>query len=204
MNSFQQGTRKPTARRHVAAILGQEIVENPKLKDFLIGSEHQLCKRFGVCRVTIRLALSDLENKGLIYRRHGKGTFAHGSASRVHPCLGIHFKSAETLKCPLFIEFLRGIHTLTTSFSSAVVLLSASPLVWQTETIRILGAVIVMHEDFNPDECNSLKSRKLPFICISNSQLASATDCFDLGVCTAEALNQAAFTGEPVDQRTRH
>ena len=65
--------RKPSARRRIADVLAQEILNRPQPEDFAIASDHQLCRRFAVSRVTIRLALGDLEHKGLIYRRHGKG-----------------------------------------------------------------------------------------------------------------------------------
>lgn len=38
-------------------------------------SENDLCKMFNVSRITIRKALDILENKGMIYSIHGKGTF---------------------------------------------------------------------------------------------------------------------------------
>lgn len=38
-------------------------------------SERKLVEMYGVSRSTIRLALNDLEHRGLIYRLHGKGTF---------------------------------------------------------------------------------------------------------------------------------
>ncbi len=38
-------------------------------------SENQMIEIFGVSRITIRLALKELENEGLIFRVHGKGTF---------------------------------------------------------------------------------------------------------------------------------
>lgn len=38
-------------------------------------SERQLLMQYSVSRNTIRLALQDLEQRGLIYRLHGKGTF---------------------------------------------------------------------------------------------------------------------------------
>ncbi|BDR60046.1 GntR family transcriptional regulator [Lactobacillus xylocopicola] len=38
-------------------------------------SERQLLVKYGVSRNTIRLALQELEERGLIYRLHGKGTF---------------------------------------------------------------------------------------------------------------------------------
>jgi GntR family transcriptional regulator len=38
-------------------------------------SEQQMTVMFGVSRITIRQALKELENEGLIFRVHGKGTF---------------------------------------------------------------------------------------------------------------------------------
>lgn len=38
-------------------------------------SENQLCKEYEVSRITVRQALSGLEQKGLLYSVHGKGTY---------------------------------------------------------------------------------------------------------------------------------
>ncbi|MDO4605437.1 MAG: GntR family transcriptional regulator [Helcococcus sp.] len=38
-------------------------------------SERELVQMFNVSRSTVRLTLRDLEERGLIYRLHGKGTF---------------------------------------------------------------------------------------------------------------------------------
>lgn len=38
-------------------------------------SEYALCAMFGVSRITVRQALGDLRNEGLVFRLHGKGTF---------------------------------------------------------------------------------------------------------------------------------
>ena len=40
-----------------------------------IPSENNLCKIYGVSRITVRQALDLLEQKGLVYTVHGKGTF---------------------------------------------------------------------------------------------------------------------------------
>jgi DNA-binding transcriptional regulator YhcF (GntR family) len=193
--------KRPTARRRVVAVLTQEILNNPDTKDFPIASEYQLCRRFGVSRVTIRLALGDLEHQGLIYRRHGKGTFAHGHSKRVHRSLGLLIKAPDALKYAPLVEMIRGAQAAMASLRSSLVLISISPLEWQPEMTRNLGGVIVVQQDVTAEEMNNIKKRNLPFLCIEESRLTNgANDCFDLGLQAAEILNHAAVTGTLVGE----
>jgi DNA-binding GntR family transcriptional regulator len=100
--------RPATVRRHVATVLAREILDSSAPTAFQIESEHQLCRRFGVSRVTVRLALSDLENRGLIYRKHGKGTFAHGPSAGTHRHIGVLIKSPLGRENRLLAEILGG------------------------------------------------------------------------------------------------
>jgi DNA-binding transcriptional regulator YhcF (GntR family) len=197
----QRFPKKPTARRRVVAVLTQEILNNHDSKDFPIASEHQLCTRFSVSRVTIRLALGDLEHRGLIFRRHGKGTFAYGHSTRIHRSLGILIKCPDALKHTPLVEMIRGAQAVMTSLRSPLVLISASPLEWLAEMASTLGAVIVMEHGVTPEELTNLKNRNLPFLCLQESQLPFGNDdCFNLGLHAAEALNDAAITGESVGE----
>jgi len=56
-------------------ILRAHIVEGRYPPHHRLPSENDMIAAFSVSRITIRQALNDLENEGLIFRIHGKGTF---------------------------------------------------------------------------------------------------------------------------------
>ena len=66
--------RKQPLYDQLVDILRDKIVNELKPNDQL-PSERELTERYGLSRTTVRLALQELENLGLVYRRHGKGTF---------------------------------------------------------------------------------------------------------------------------------
>lgn len=66
-------------------------------------TEEALCSEFGVSRITVRRALSDLQAQGLVERRHGLGTFVLGDAAPPTPLVTLSFldslrKHAEETK----------------------------------------------------------------------------------------------------------
>ncbi len=163
--------RPVTARSRVVAALTEEILANPHEKPYAIASEHQLCRRFGISRVTVRLALSDLENRGLIFRRHGKGTFAHGSLTRPYRNLGILLKSPLAAQHWPIIDVLRGAQTVAAGVGSAVLLLSTAPAQWRSELAGTLGGVLVIPQGVTPQDLAALAERNLPFVLIGLSDL---------------------------------
>jgi GntR family transcriptional regulator len=65
----------PLAQQVVNEILAGIEAGNLARDDGLLPSEVELSKRFEVSRATVREALSRLEQRGLVLRRHGVGTF---------------------------------------------------------------------------------------------------------------------------------
>src|ERR1700683_169411 len=163
--------RPSTARSRLVATVTDEILKRNEQSSFPIASEHQLCRQFGVSRVTVRRALSDLENRGLIYRKHGKGTFAHGRSTRVHRYLGILMKSPLSAEHRPIAEMVRGAQTVMASVRSAILLISTSPEEWRPEKASSLGGVIVVPQDVTAKDLDFLKNRKLPFLIFAESEL---------------------------------
>ena len=50
-------------------------IRNSMLANDKLSSERELTKMYGVSRITVRLALQELEKRGLVYKKHGKGTY---------------------------------------------------------------------------------------------------------------------------------
>ncbi|MCE0498401.1 MAG: LacI family transcriptional regulator [Methylacidiphilales bacterium] len=155
----------------MVAALTEEILNSPEPSAFPIESEHQLCRRFNISRVTVRLALSDLENRGLIYRKHGKGTYAHGRSTRVHRHIGVLMKSTMAAEHRPITEILRGVQMALVPLRSALLLISTSPEQWRPEKASSLGGVIVLPHDMSVAELEILKARNLPSLIMGESDL---------------------------------
>lgn len=65
--------------RQVFLVLRDLIIQGVYVPDQALPKEEALVQQFGVARVTVRRALADLEQAGLVQRRHGRGTFVLGT-----------------------------------------------------------------------------------------------------------------------------
>jgi DNA-binding LacI/PurR family transcriptional regulator len=171
--------RPSTARAHLVSVLTGEILQHPDPGPFPIASEHQLCRRFQISRVTVRLALGDLENRGLIYRRHGKGTFAHGRAHQIHRDIGILMKLPQSEEHRPIAEMIRGAQSVMAGLRSAVVLLSLPPEAWRPDLAGRLGGVIVIPQEVTEGDLQVLRDRNVPFLLGFQSPLSGPR--IDLG-----------------------
>lgn len=67
--------RSRNRHERVSSWLREQIESGIYAVDDLLPSEHDLCHRFDVSRITARRALQTLQDEGLIVRRHGVGSF---------------------------------------------------------------------------------------------------------------------------------
>jgi len=156
--------RMPSVRSRLATALAQEILEKSGPEPFLLSSEHQLCAKYNVSRVTVRLALGDLENRGLIYRKQGKGTFAHARNSRPTKMVALLLKSSFKLEHWPISEMIRGVQNVLSPHRVSMAIINTSPAEWSVETASNLAGVIVFPLEITQQDLDNLKERKLPFV----------------------------------------
>lgn len=68
--------------QQIARHIEDEIASGGHAPFDRLETEHALMARFGVSRITVRLAVDDLVRKGLVLRKQGKGTFVTGPPVR--------------------------------------------------------------------------------------------------------------------------
>ena len=153
-----------TARSRLAATLVEEILNHSSEVSFAIASEHELCRRFNISRVTVRLALGDLESRGLIFRRHGKGTFAYGTLNRIRRSIGVLLKGLPSVRQWPIHETIRGLQWGASPLRTNVLLTHAPPQEWSSEMISSLGGVLVFPAAVTCAELDFLRQMKMPVL----------------------------------------
>jgi GntR family transcriptional regulator len=78
------GAKGTALHRQIFLVLREEISRG-LFPDGALPNEEALCERFGVSRITVRRALSDLAALGVVERRHGRGTFVLGAPAQLRP-----------------------------------------------------------------------------------------------------------------------
>jgi len=82
--------------RRIARLLREKIDTGEYAAGARLPGERELCKLYGVSRITMRHALGDLVQRGLLTRRQGQGTFV--AAPRIEPSLLGYFSFSEALR----------------------------------------------------------------------------------------------------------
>lgn len=96
-------------------------------------TEHELCKIFGVSRSVVRQALKGIEDKGLVVRSPGRGTFVAEKKFSFHSLQGLKgfFQDVETAGSLPSTKLLKKEHTLASGkISQALDISDGSPVLF--------------------------------------------------------------------------
>jgi GntR family transcriptional regulator, arabinose operon transcriptional repressor len=164
--------QKNTKYQQVEEYLISTIAENNYPPGTLLPSEPSLCQRFDISRNTVRQAIGNLINQGLIYNEHGRGTFVappQGPQKNLstHHEIGIVLKNIEQLQHPFFSEYIRGIQEEFSLHECAVHLIfsSQSPeeKIDLSRENEVLGLILISGE-VNDQYILSLQAKRIPFV----------------------------------------
>lgn len=135
-------------------------------------SENELCKRFKMSRNTIRQALANLINQGLIYNEHGKGTFVaappeNNQTTATHPEIGIVLNDIDQLQHPFFSEYIRGIQEEIDLHKCSIHLIfNRETNKGEMDLIReknVRGLILISDEGVD-EYILSLQMKRIPFV----------------------------------------
>lgn len=132
--------------------LRDDITNKVLLPGQKIPSEDELAAKFGVSRMTVRQGISDLIDEGLLYRRHGVGTFvAQPHFERDHSRLTSFVESAKEDGIDLVIRVLIA-DILPAKLKVAQSLsLKEGDLVVRVKTLRYAAEIpITVHDTYVP------------------------------------------------------
>lgn len=172
-----------TARQQLVDALSREILAGRYEAEPLMPSEHQLCRQYDVSRVTVRLALSELESRGLIYRHHGKGTFAHPLGRLERKPIGLVLGHQRWSDSPLLRDFMAGMRVGLDAERTDLVVLHRFPSEWDPGMGPMVGGVVSVAEDFPAPEREALAKRGIPALTLGGRG-GEAAD-IDLGLDAA-------------------
>lgn len=130
----------------------EDIVKKVLTPGEKLPSEDELAARFGVSRMTLRQGISDLIDEGLIYRRHGVGTFvAQPPVDRDHTYLSNLVQAAREEGTDLVVRLLDA-NVIPAKLKVARSLgLEEGELVVRVKTLRFTADLpITMHDTYTP------------------------------------------------------
>ncbi|WPJ96721.1 substrate-binding domain-containing protein [Coraliomargarita algicola] len=177
--------KPPAQRLKVIEALSLEMKKAKYVAGEVLPSEAALQQRLGVSRGTIRQALAELENRDLIYRIKGKGTFVRTRAeSRPKPVV---FLIREPWKVSHFhnAELLRGMQVAAAAAGANVIISSQTPGEWSAEFCNSIAGVMVLPRLLVDSDLLVLRQRAVPYCMAMESDLT--------GPSVVDHIEEAAY-----------
>jgi len=160
--------------QQVKDYLGKNILSGRLKSGDCILSEDKLAKKLGVSTITVRRALSELNNEGLISRIQGKGTFVRHQETRKKYRIGVIVFNSENV---YFSKIVRGITDAAKEYGCYLVSgnterkidkekLHLKEIMPEVDGILIAPA---LDEKGNSPGIESLIAKRFPFCAFSHS-----------------------------------
>ena len=132
--------------------LHERIMEGDLQPGEKLPSEDQLAAEFGVSRMTMRRSLDDLIEAGLVYRRHGLGTFiSNSTVQRDHTRLTDFFAGCrQSGRVPASRLLQKEIVSAPLHMAEALGLPPGEPLLRLTTLRSVDGIPITYHDAYLP------------------------------------------------------
>ena len=174
-------TRNPVPlHQQIAENIRAEILSGKLKKDERLGSHQDLVRRYGVSLITVKRALRDLANQGLLYSRVGKGTFVSGEPPVVefsqHRAIGLVLRD---LKSPFFSTILHSVEAHASRHEFNVLVSSSSEQIAREESqirhfraMGVSGLIIasMTHEYRATGALRDLHDSGYPYVMVSYVQ----------------------------------
>lgn len=91
----------------LANVLREELAVNRHVPGYRLPSEEELARRSGVSRQTVRRALRELAEEGLIHKKRGSGSYAAGQQGSGAPVVAVVLPFPEEYLAPTFLHQVR-------------------------------------------------------------------------------------------------
>lgn len=155
--------------------LAQEIEAGAFAQQGRLPTEAILCQRFALSRMTIRVVLGKLEQRGLIYRHQGKGTFINANRREGVGTIGLLLKDVAKASSPFLVEFLRGAESRASAQGLHVGFIGADPASASDGSRSAMTGVIVIPHQVTRAEIARLHRMQMPYIMALDSDLPGPT-----------------------------
>lgn len=132
-----------------------------------IPAERELCERFTVSRTTVRAAIEELVREGVLYRRHGSGTYTVPQRSKpqmtyvLHDLRLLNFPGCvETIRTMAEAAAERGYDLVIRGFNNA----GGMDGFWNFAFRENRGGFIISVSELTAEDIRELRSRAIPAV----------------------------------------
>lgn len=130
--------------RHIEEDLLSQITAGNLQPGDTVPAERELCEHYGVSRITVRRAISELETRGYVQRYQGKGTFV--SRSRIQREMGQLLSFSEEMRTQGYTpssKLLNLQHRPADKSTASLLQMEDGEPVWIVERLRLADDEVI-------------------------------------------------------------